>query len=189
MNILPEPTKIIELDLPNVMKKSLIITIFSFLFLIGVHIYQVGFEFHISFWTFLFFFIGYIMLIILHEFFHLLGFRIFAHVPWKSMKVGVDLKQGIAYATTDQLMENKPLRKALLLPFWMTGVVPAVIGLVIENGLLLTLASFLIGGASGDFMMYKELKKLPDNILIKDDPQEPKLYIYNREDLNTTTDS
>ena len=52
------------------------------------------------------------------------------------MIVGVNLKMGIAYATTDQLMTNRAIRKALLLPFWMTGIVPAIIGLYIGSGLL-----------------------------------------------------
>ena len=117
-------------------------------------------------------------LIVLHEFFHLLGFRLFAHVPWKRMVVGVNLKLGIAYATTDQLMSNAAIRKALLLPFWMTGIVPALVGLHFGSGVVIVLSALLIGGAVGDFAMYKELKKLPDDWLIKDDPKLPRLYVY-----------
>ena len=95
------------------------------------------------------------------------------------MKVGVNLKLGIAYATTDKLMTNRAIRKALLLPFWMTGIVPALIGLYIGSGVLIVLSALLIGGAVGDFAMYKELKKLPDDWLIKDDPQLPRLYVYS----------
>ena len=46
------------------------------------------------------------------------------------MIVGVNLKLGVAYATTDKLMTNRAIRKALLLPFWTTGIVPALIGLL-----------------------------------------------------------
>ena len=87
------------------------------------------------------------------------------------MVVGVNLKMGIAYATTDQPMTNRAIRKALLLPFWTTGIVPALIGLYIGNGLIISLAALLIGGAAGDFAMYKELRKLPDDWLVKDDPE------------------
>ena len=94
------------------------------------------------------------------NFFILLGFRVFGGVPWKKMIVGVNLKMGIAYATTDQLMTNRAIRKALLLPFWMTGILPALIGLYIGSGLLVSLSALLIGGAAGDFAMYKELKEV-----------------------------
>jgi len=86
---------------------------------------------------------------------------------------------GIAYATTDQLMTNRAIRKALLLPFWTTGILPAFIGLYIGSGLLVSLSALLIGGAAGDFAMYKELKELPDDWVVKDDPELPKLYVYS----------
>ena len=137
------------------------------------------FRFHLAVWTVVFFIVGYILLIILHELFHLLGFRVFGDVPWRKMIVGVNLKLGIAYATTDQLMTNRAIRKALLLPFWMTGILPAIIGLYIGSGLLVSLSALLIGGAAGDFAMYKELKELPDDWVVKDDPELPKLYVYS----------
>ena len=97
------------------------------------------------------------------------------------MKVGVNLKLGIAYATTDKLMTNRAIRKALLLPFWLSGILPAIIGLYIGSGVLIVLAALLIGGAAGDFAMYKQLKQLPDDWLIKDDPALPRLYVFSPE--------
>ncbi len=176
---LPEPDQVIEIDLPKVAKSSLIVTILSLLLLTVVKMtIEKEFVFSITLWTIGIFIVGYIALIILHEFFHLFGFRVFANVPWKRMKVGVNLKMGVAYATTDKLMTNRAIRKALLLPFWLTGIIPALIALYIGSGVLLILSALLIGGAAGDFAMYKELKKLPDDSLIKDDPQLPKLYVY-----------
>lgn len=174
-----EPDKIIEIDLPKVAKRGLMLTFLSLIGLIILRMLIEGeFTFSITIWSVLFFVVGYVVLIVLHELFHLLGFRVFGKVPWKSMVVGMNLKLGIAYATTDRLMTNKAIRKALLLPFWTTGVVPAIIGLAFGNGIWLTLAAFLIGGAAGDFAMHKELKKLPDDWLVKDDPEEPKLYLF-----------
>ena len=180
MNEFPVPDKIIEIDLPKVAKSSLVITASAFLLLwILKIVIERDFSFSLSLWTIVFFIVGYILLIILHELFHLLGFRVFGGVPWKKMIVGVNLKMGIAYATTDQLMTNRAIRKALLLPFWMTGILPAIIGLYIGSGLLVSLSALLIGGAAGDFAMYKELKELPDDWVVKDDPELPKLYVYS----------
>ena len=180
MNEFPVPDKIIEIDLPKVAKSSLVLTASAFLLLWFLKIViERDFSFSLSLWTVVFFIIGYILLIILHELFHLLGFRVFGDVPWKKMIVGVNLKMGIAYATTDQLMTNRAIRKALLLPFWTTGILPAFIGLYIGSGLLVSLSALLIGGAAGDFAMYKELKELPDDWVVKDDPELPKLYVYS----------
>ncbi|MFS0575823.1 DUF3267 domain-containing protein [Sporosarcina sp. 179-K 3D1 HS] len=176
------PDHIVELDLPKVAKFSMILTGLSLVILFVIKaILDKGISIQITLWNTLFFIVGYIILIVLHELFHLLGFRLFGHVPWKRMIVGVNLKMGVAYATTDQLMTNRAIRKALLLPFWTTGVLPAIFGIAMSNGLLLGLAAFLIGGAAGDFVMYQELRKLPDDWLVKDDPQMPKLYLYTPE--------
>lgn len=170
---------IVELDLLKVAKQSLWLTFIPLLVLLIIRFFlQGGLFLTFSLWYFLYAFIGYVLLIVLHEFFHLLGFRIFCNVPWKNMSYGINLKMGVAYATTDQLMDNKSIRKALLLPFWMTGVLPAIIGLYLNDGVLLFLGSALIGGAAGDFTMYKVLKNFPDDALVKDDPELPKLYIY-----------
>ena len=101
-------------------------------------------SYSITIWSFLLLIVGYVVLIVLHELFHLLGFRVFGKVPWKSMVVGMNLKLGIAYATTDLLMTNRAIQKALLLPFWTTGVVPALIGLATGNGIWFTLLPFLL---------------------------------------------
>lgn len=188
MEQLPEPDHVIELDLPRIMRQTLYVTglAFVFLFILQLAIHQ-AFSYSFTLLTFsldlIMFFVGYFVLIVLHEFFHLLGFRLFSKVPWRSMKVGLDLKQGIAYATTPQLMTNKDLRKSLLLPFWMTGVIPAIIGLYLDSGLLLMLAALLIGGAAGDFSMYRQLKRWPNHWFIKDHPTKPKLFIFSPERL------
>ena len=184
LNKVSEPNKVITIDLPQVAKSSLIITAVSLVLLWAVHLLIAqNFSVAVSLWSVVLFIVGYIVLIVLHELFHLLGFRLFGNVPWKRMVVGVNLKLGIAYATTDKLMTNRAIRKALLLPFWTTGVIPAIIGLAIGNGLLISLSALLIGGAAGDFAMYKELRKLPDDWLVKDDPELPQLYVYAADTL------
>lgn len=171
----------IEIDIKKVAKSSLIMT--AILSVVGIIVYILFYgSIHITF-TFLGFFLicfGYILLIVLHEFFHLLGFWFFGKVPWSSMDYGVNLKMGIAYATTNIPLPNHAMKKALLLPFWMTGVAPMVMGYIVQSPMLVLLGAWLIAGAAGDFAMYKELKKIPADVLIKDDPVKPKLYILNK---------
>ena len=170
---------IIELNLQKIAKQSLWLTFLPLIALLIIRgLLQGELSLSFSLWYFVYALVGYILLIVIHEFFHLLGFRIFCNVPWKNMTYGVNLKMGVAYATADQLMDNKGIRKALLLPFWMTGVLPAIMALYFNDGVLLLLSAMLIGGAAGDFAMYKELKKFPDDAMVKDDPELPKLYVY-----------
>ncbi|WP_391118724.1 DUF3267 domain-containing protein [Psychrobacillus sp. L3] len=169
---------IIEIDLKKIAWSSLFMTVF--LSIIGLIFYSWlhdGFAITFSFVDFLLFFIGYVSLIVLHEFFHLIGFWLFGKVPWRSMDYGLNLKLGIAYATTNISLPNKAMKKALLLPFWTTGVLPMLLGYFIELPSLILLGAWLIAGAAGDFAMYKELRKYPADVLIKDDPVMPKLYV------------
>lgn len=169
---------IIEIDLKKVARSSLLMTVFLSILglLFYVFLYN-GFDITFSFLDFLLFFLGYILLIVLHECFHLIGFWLFGKVPWSSMDYGLNLKLGIAYATTNIPLPNKAMKKALLLPFWVTGVLPLLVGYVVELPMLVLLGAWLIGGAAGDFAMYKQLKKYPVDVLIQDDPIQPKLYV------------
>ncbi len=136
-------------------------------------------HFNLSLINLVLFISGYIVLIVLHELSHLIGFVLFGKVPWSSLNYGVNLKLGIAYATTHEHLRNKAMKRVLLLPFWTTGVLPTVIGLWMNHSLLVLLGAFLIAGAVGDFAMYKELRKVSNNAFIKDDPEHPKLYVYD----------
>ncbi|MFC4411661.1 DUF3267 domain-containing protein [Chungangia koreensis] len=173
------PSEVIELNLTKVGWMSMLITVLSTIILLGFYAFlNNGFEVSFTLLGFFLFIFGYVLLIILHELFHLVGFRLFGAVKWKEMDVGVNLKLGIAYATTKKPIRNKGMKLALLLPFWTTGVIPAVIGFTLGSPGLIFLSAWLIGGASGDFAMYKALRKVPNDAWIKDDPQKPKLYVY-----------
>lgn len=123
----------------------------------------------------------YTILIILHEACHLFGFWVFGGVPFRSMRYGIHKELGVAFATTDVPMENYAIKKALLLPFWLTGVVPTIIGFSVNSLIILIAGAFLIAGALGDFAMYRALRKFPKDALVKDDPFAPKLYVYQKE--------
>ncbi|MCW1929050.1 DUF3267 domain-containing protein [Bhargavaea beijingensis] len=179
-----EPDRVIEVDLQRVMRQSLWLTGGSAAVLyLASFVIRREFSLSFSFGGFLLglllFAVGYAVLIVLHEACHLLGFRIFGGVPFRKMAYGVNLEMGIAYATTEIPLRNRPMRRALLLPLWLTGVLPGIIGIWLDSQLLILLSAFLIGGAAGDLEMNRQLKKLPDNWLIRDDPEKPKLYAYN----------
>ncbi len=174
-----QPDETLYFSLDSLAKSALQWLIYSTIFLFSIHflLYR---EWNFSFrWYDPFLFIGgYLLLIILHEVFHLIGFRIFGNVPWKDMTYGVDFKRGIAYASHPHVLSNRAMKAALLLPFWMTAFIPAVLGLIYDNGHLLLLAAFLTSGAAGDFAMYQQLRRFPNDFGVKDHPTEPRLFIF-----------
>jgi len=178
-----EPTKfaVIELDLHEISKQNILFTVFGSIVLLGIYALIHGLHFSFS-WTFLFdiliFTVAYLALIVLHEICHLIGFMMFGRVKRDTLKYGLNLKMGVAYATTTELLPNTVMRKALLLPFWVTGVVPALLGFWLESPMLVLLGAWLIAGAVGDFAMYAGLLKYPKHCLVKDDETYPRLHLY-----------
>lgn len=174
-----EPIRVIELNIKEIAPKALWANAWLLVFAAAAyHLLTAPLSFNFSWWAILFFVAGYIMLIVLHEFFHLLGFVIFGKVPLSSLDYGFDLDMGIAYATTTIAMPNKAMKKALLLPFWMTAFIPAIIGFWIESQTLVLLAAMLAAGAYGDFYMYRVLRKERDDCWVLDDPKLPRLHVY-----------
>lgn len=172
---------IIELDMNRIAKANLWLTfILLVVCIISNSIIHQRFSASFSLWDVLLFIAGYFVLIVLHEIFHLIGFVLFGKVSYRDLDYGINLKLGVAYATTKKIIENHAMKKALLLPFWTTGVIPTLLGFIMDNYLLLSLGAFLIAGAVGDFYMYKELKKFPKDALVKDDPELPRLYVYEK---------
>ena len=172
---------VIELNMQKVTRDNIILTIVLVISMIALNalIHQ-RFIFDFSLIDYLYLFTAYILLIILHEAFHLIGFMIFGRVSYKDLDYGVNLKLGVAYATTSKPLLNAAMKKALLLPFWTTGVVPTAIGFALDNFLIVIVGALLMAGAIGDFYMYKELRKYPKDAIVKDDPKEPKLYVYEK---------
>ncbi|AQQ55217.1 hypothetical protein B0X71_18650 [Planococcus lenghuensis] len=149
--------------------------------MITYHLFAEPLSFRFSLISVVLFVIGYLLLIVLHELFHLLGFLLFGRVPFSSLAYGLNVKMGVAYATTDRPLRVRAMRKALLLPFWVTGVLPGVIGFMVPSQLLVLLSTMLIAGAAGDFAMYRELRNVPADAWVTDDQAKPRLYVYEQD--------
>ena len=170
---------VIELNMKKIARDNMVLTIVLIILLVGLNalIHQ-RFTGEFTLLSFFYFFAAYILLIILHEIFHLIGFILFGRIPYKELDYGINLKLGVAYATTKKPLTNAAMKKALLLPFCPTGILPTIIGLTLDNFVIVIVGALLIAGAIGDFYMYKELRKYPNDATVKDDSKEPKLYVY-----------
>lgn len=172
--------RVIELKLEEIAPKLLWINVLLVtVFAAAYHLFTEPLSFGFSILGIAYFIVGYIVLIVLHELFHLIGFVVFGKVALSSLKYGVELSKGYAYATSSSPLKNKAMRKVLLLPFWTTAVVPTIIGFWIEDQILVLLGAMLAAGAAGDFLMYRKLRKEKDEAWILDDQSLPRLYVYD----------
>lgn len=181
MNLPYKPDHTITFNIKKIHIQAVIITVAAII--IGAALmafFHLESEFDISFWNFCLWVILYTGLIILHEVCHLIGFMIWGKCKKSDLVYGINRELGIAYAGTKKVIVNKAMKKALLLPFWMTGMLPFIIGLCLNSPVLMIAAAFLIGGAAGDFSMYNQLRKIKKEAFIIDDLNEPKLYVYNQ---------
>ncbi|MFD1031749.1 DUF3267 domain-containing protein [Metaplanococcus flavidus] len=175
-----KPSSVIELKLEEIAPKMLWINIWLLIaFAVAYHLFAEPLTFGFSLFGIAYFTIGYIVLILLHELFHLIGFIVFGKVPLSSLSYGIDLSKGYAYATSSAPVQNKTMRKVLLLPFWTTAVLPTIIGFWLEDQVLVLLGAMLATGAAGDFLMHSKLRKEKDEAWILDDPSQPRLRIYD----------
>lgn len=176
-----KPDRVIELEMEEVAPKALWFNVILLvLFAAAFHVFSGPLSFSFSLLGVLLFIVGYLLLIVLHEFFHLIGFLVFAKVKRSSLNYGVIWDMGVAYATTSTPVQNRAMRKVLLLPFWTTAVVPTIIGFWIDSQVLVLLGAMLAAGAAGDFLMYRELLKEKKDAWIVDDPELPRFLVYNK---------
>ncbi|KAA0956273.1 DUF3267 domain-containing protein [Planococcus sp. ANT_H30] len=183
------PSHIIELKMDEIAPKALgFNVILLFAFAAAYHFFNESLSFRFSLTAILSFLLGYVVLIVVHELFHLIGFVLFGKVPISSLNYGVNLKLGIAYATTTKPVQNHAMKKALLLPFWTTAFLPTMIGFLFDSQVLVLLGAMLTAGAFGDFIMYRELRKEKSAAWVVDDPSLPRLHIYNQYPKNDSTD-
>ncbi|SCM98079.1 Uncharacterized protein BWINRASL_04630 [Bacillus mycoides] len=137
-----------------------------------------GVQVEITLLTMFLFIIAMIVLICIHEAIHLIGFRYIGGVPWSELKWGVNLKLGVAYAHSKRAITVKQMKKVLMLPFLPTGILPIVLGLVMNLEPLSFLGILLTAGCIGDIVLYQKVLKFPDDALVKDHPSKPQFTVY-----------
>lgn len=181
MNLPREPDRVIELNMKSIHIWALVFTL-VFIFIGGFSAATIHAESSFSFsllgivlWAAL-----YLLFIVLHEICHLIGFILWGGCKKADLVYGVNRELGIAYAGTKKVLPVYAMKKALLLPFWITGLLPFAIGIWLNSPVLIMVSAFLIGGAAGDFSMYGQLRKVNNRAFVLDHLHKPVLYIFNK---------
>ncbi|KAB3531782.1 DUF3267 domain-containing protein [Alkaliphilus serpentinus] len=123
--------------------------------------------------------IGFIvMLTLIHEFLHVVGFIIAPGVGLKDTKIGVFWKKLTPYAHCKVHLRLDYYKFALLLPNVALGVVPLMLGIIIGSNIMAFWGGFMFVCGVGDFMILNLLRGLPKDTLVSDHPSEGGCLVY-----------
>ena len=115
---------------------------------------------------------GLLILTILHELIHGITWQILSRSGWKDVQYGIKWKTLTPYAHLKKPIDIRPYRWGGVMPGILTGLLPALIGLVSGNGALFVVGIFMIAAAGGDLMVLWLLRNDKHPALVEDHPTE-----------------
>ena len=122
--------------------------------------------------------------LILHELLHSLAYVING-AKFKNINYGAHLERGILCCLCKQNISKTNILISLLFPFIIIGVITYIIGILINNSILIWLSILNISGCSADLIMFLDLLKLKDFEYSEYD--NPMAFgLYTSEDLSKT---
>ena len=176
-----ERVEIINLGKANLFSLALLIFVIA---LFGVpYILLWGFsdfDFDLMEWGLFFIFL--ILGMIVHEAIHGITWACFAKKGFRSISFGVFWKYLAPYTHCDEPMKIRPYVIAVLMPGIITGVLPAVAGIISGNFLSLILGILLTSGAAGDILVAWRLRKENVHNMVLDHPSECGYIVFEPDD-------
>lgn len=108
--------------------------------------------------------------IVVHEGLHWMGYVGFAHLPWKTVRFGFNLRSLAAYAHSDSPVGISAYRSLVALPGVILGVIPVFVGIAWEIGVITLYGWLMLIGASGDITILWKVRRVPRGSLVMDHP-------------------
>lgn len=103
-----------------------------------------------------------ILLVIIHEAIHGLTWAHFSKNKMKDIEFGV-IKWVAVYATCKSVLKRKEYLLGALMPLVITGIIPSIIGFILNNGVIIIIGYLLIVGAFGDLMIVQKVLSFKNN--------------------------
>lgn len=125
-----------------------------------------------------------ILWVFLHEILHSIGFMSLGKVKWRNVVYGAELEKGIFYCMCKQEISKANIIISLLFPLILIGIVTYIIGLSINNDLLILLSVFNISGAVGDIAMLIDIIRMPKDIKYLDLDDTTSFTILSKKNLS-----
>lgn len=110
--------------------------------------------------------------IVVHELLHALGFWLVGGVAWRRIKFGFSWKGFAPYAHCRDPLQTTAYRISVLLPGLLLGMVPGVVGVILQLPLLVMWATLMLLAAGGDTAVLWAVRKVPSQAKVLDHPSE-----------------
>lgn len=146
--------------------------------LLFIHLFYFG-EFNVN----IYFLIYAVLYLMLHEFFHGIGFYILRKVKHKNINYGIELEKGIFYCTCKEEISKLNILVSLMFPCFFLGFVTLIISFLINNQMLSLLSIMNISGSIGDILMFIMIIKMPSDIKYIDLDLTTGFYLISKEKL------
>lgn len=146
--------------------------------LLFIHLFYFA-EFNVN----IYFLIYAVLYLMLHEFFHGIGFYILRKVKHKNINYGIELEKGIFYCTCKEEISKLNILVSLMFPCFFLGFVTLIISFLINNQMLSLLSIMNISGSIGDILMFIMIMKMPNDIKYIDLDLTTGFYLISKEKL------
>ncbi|MFK7848175.1 MAG: DUF3267 domain-containing protein [Rhodothermales bacterium] len=108
------------------------------------------------------------VLVFLHEGTHAVAWKLSSGLPWSSFTFGIQWKTVTPYCHSVKPMDVRAYRIGAIMPLLVTGILPWIIGLVLDDADLAIASAILISGAGGDLYILWSVKDLPAGVMLQD---------------------
>ena len=131
---------------------------------------------------YLIFIIVFLLAIFVHELIHGVTFSIFSKNHWKDIDFGMVWADFTPYCTCIGTVKKNQYLLAILMPFLVLGVLPAIIGTILGEFIIVVFGLFMMLGAGGDLLIAYMILRYQNkkDVLYLDHPTEVGVVIFEK---------
>ena len=115
--------------------------------------------------------------IIIHELMHGVSWSYFGKKPLNAIKFGFQLKALTPYAHCKEPLEVRAYRRGALMPGFVLGILPSVIGIITGNGWIMTFGLLFTLASGGDLLILWLIRKVKAGEFVQDHPTRAGCYV------------
>lgn len=126
--------------------------------------------------------LGFIIGILVHEFVHGFTWHLYCKNKWESIRFGIDKNTLNPYTTCSEILPIKAYRLGAFMPFIVTGVIPYILGIIINNATIVYIGVILMAISIGDLMILFTIIKEKSTSYCCDHPNLCGCLVYRKVD-------
>ncbi len=115
---------------------------------------------------------AFLMGIVIHEGLHAIGWMTFGRFSWREIRFGIDTKTLSPYTHAQVHMTATAYRIGAAIPGIITGLLPALVGIVLADGMVTLFGATMLSAAVGDVLVLWIIRDVPGNALVLDHPTQ-----------------